>query len=150
MDRVKHTETFQLDQPVDILFPLFSAEGEKLWVPGWDYQNIMGPGELREDYVFVTANHDHAAGDAIWLVKRYEPDNHYIQFYKVEPGDKVGIISVQCDAVSGSRTNVSVTYEYIALSENGNAFIAGFTKEKYREFIGEWQYLLETYFKDRA
>ena len=150
MNRVKHTWEFQLDQPVDVLFPLFSAEGEKHWVPGWDYQNIMGASELHEDYVFVTANHDHAAGDAVWLVKRYEPGNHFVQFYKVEPGDKVGIISVQCEAVSGTRTSVTVSYEYIGLSERGNTFIAGFTEEKYQGFIGEWQRLLEAYFKNGA
>jgi hypothetical protein len=31
---------------IEILFPLFSAEGEKLWVPGWDYENVMGTREL--------------------------------------------------------------------------------------------------------
>lgn len=150
MNRVKYTETFRLGQPVDVLFPLFSAEGEKLWVPGWDYRNIMDSYELHEDYVFITANHDYAEGDAIWLVKCYEPDNHYVQFYKVEPGDKVGIISVQCDAVTGSQTDVHVTYEYIALSEHGSKFVAEFTQEKYRAFIGEWQHLLENYFNGRT
>ena len=42
MSSVKHIEKFRIDQPIEILFPLFSAEGEKLWVPGWDYENIMG------------------------------------------------------------------------------------------------------------
>ena len=42
MRTVKHTAAFQISQPIKILFPLFSAEGEKLWVPGWDYENVMG------------------------------------------------------------------------------------------------------------
>ncbi len=46
MNSVKHSGDFQLDQPADILFPLFSAEGEKLWVPGWDYENVMGTNDL--------------------------------------------------------------------------------------------------------
>ncbi len=96
MSSVKHSEKFKIDQPIEILFPLFSAEGEKLWVPGWDYENIMGSNDLHEDYIFLTKNHDHASTDAIWLVKRYEPESFLVQFYKVEPEDKVGVITVQC------------------------------------------------------
>ena len=70
MSTVKHTRDFKIDQSTDLLFPLFSAEGEKLWVPGWDYENIMGSNELHEDYIFLTKNHDHASTNAIWLVKR--------------------------------------------------------------------------------
>ncbi len=49
MSTVKHTLDFKISQPIDILFPLFSADGEKLWVPGWDYENIMGTSDLHED-----------------------------------------------------------------------------------------------------
>jgi len=146
MNRVKHSEDFQINQPVEILFPLFSAEGEKHWVPGWDYKNVMGSNELHEDYIFVTEDHDHASSDAIWLVKKYEPHFHYVEFYKVEPEVKVGIITVKCNSISGSKTRVRVTYEYIALSEKGNEFIVSFTNEKYKAFIGKWKQLLEAYF----
>jgi len=146
MNRIKHTEEFQIDQPADVLFPLFSAEGETRWVPGWNYKNIMGHNDLHEDYIFVTENHDHALGEAVWLVKRYQPETHYVQFYKVEPVYRAGIITVKCNAISKSKTRVRVSYEYIALSEKGNDFIDSFTDEKYKQFIGEWKRLLEKYF----
>ena len=41
MSQVKRTASFEIDQPVAELFPLFSAEGEKSWVPGWEYENVM-------------------------------------------------------------------------------------------------------------
>jgi hypothetical protein len=146
MSQIKYTEDFQISQPVEILFPLFSAEGEKHWVPGWDYKNIMGGTDLHENYIFITENHDHAASDAIWLVKKHVPDTYFVEFYKVEPEEKVGIISVKCNSISGSETNVSVSYEYIALSEKGREFVANFTSKEYKEFIGEWKQLLEKYF----
>lgn len=146
MNRVKHSESFQLDQPVEVLFPLFSAEGEKHWVPGWEYKNVMGSTDLHEDYIFVTENHDHGAGNAIWLVKRHEPNNYLVEFYKVEPEDKVGIITVKCVELSGAKTRVEVTYEYIALGEKGIDFINNFTSHEYEIFIGEWKQLLESYF----
>ena len=146
MSAIKHTDRFTINQPAEILFPLFSPEGEKLWVPGWEYENIMGSTGLCEDYIFLTKNHDHASTDAIWLVKRYEPEALRVQFYKVEPEDKVGIITVQCTETSDSATSVEVSYEYIGLSEKGDNFIESFTYSEYKKFIGTWKNLLDDYF----
>ncbi len=147
MSRVKHSTTFTIAQPVDIMFPLFSAEGETLWVPGWKYRNIMGSTDLHEDYVFVTPSHDHASTDAVWIVKRYEPNTHFVQFYRVEPDDKVGIVTVSCAAIGKHSTEVEVTYEYIGLSPKGNAFIDHFSSEKYQTFINGWETHLNHYFE---
>lgn len=149
MSSVKHSEKFRIDQPIETLFPLFSAEGEKLWVPGWDYENIMGSNDLHEDYIFLTKNHDHASTDAIWLVKRYDPESFLVQFYKIEPEDKVGVITVQCVQIDKCLTEVEVTYEYTGLSEKGNEFIDTFTSVQYKEFIGEWNSLLINYFQSK-
>ena len=146
MKSVEHSMSFAVPQPVSRVFPLFSPEGEKHWVPGWDYENVMGTKELSEDYVFLTKSHDHAAAEAVWLVKRYRPDVHCVEFYKVEPGDKVGIVKVGCEALADQHTQVAVTYRYIALSETGEAFVSGFTAEAYRAFLTEWQRLLSDYF----
>jgi hypothetical protein len=146
MSSVKHTASFEIAQPIKELFPLFSAEGEKLWVPGWNYDNIMGGTDLHEDYVFVTKSHDHAASDAIWVVKRYEPEKHLVQFYKVEPSEKIGVIEVKCFDLSKSRTKVQVSYEYIGISASGNKFVSNFSSTGYKEFISEWEALLGKYF----
>lgn len=146
MSIVSHTAGFTIRQPIEVLFPLFSAEGEKFWVPGWDYENVMDSKELHEDYVFLTKNHDHASTDAIWLVKRYEQESHLVQFYKVEPQDKIGVITVQCTQEGPDRTKVEVTYKYIGLSSKGDRFIEEFTARKYNDFIAKWESLLTRYF----
>jgi hypothetical protein len=150
MNTVKHTRSFQINQPAEAVFPLMSAEGEKLWVPDWDYTNIMGTTELHEDYVFLTESHDHGSTTAIWLVKRFQPEDYFVQFYKVEPGDKVGIVSVQCKALNETLSEVEVTYEYIALSAKGDHFIESFTAAAYKSFIETWKDLLEQYFSSIA
>ena len=150
MSSIKHSRKFKSNQPIDNLFPLFSAEGEKLWVPGWDYENVMGSTDLHEDYIFLTQNHDHASSKAIWLVKRYEPDKYYIQFYKIEPNDKVGIISVQCLPIDDYVTEVEVSYHYIGIDEKGDEFIKKFTSEEYTRFIDEWERLLLKYFESKC
>ena len=147
MTSIKHSASFDIAQPVERVFPLFSPEGEKRWVPNWDYENIMGTTALSEDYVFLTRSHNHASTDAIWLVKRYMPKEWLIQFYRVEPEDKIGVVTVQCSRISGRTTHVEVAYQYIPLSEKGCEFIAGFTAESYEKFIGGWKDLLLQYFE---
>jgi hypothetical protein len=146
MSSVKHGAGFDIPRPVEEVFPLFSPEGEKRWAPNWDYKNIMGTTELSEDYVFLTRSHDHASADAIWLVKRYVPSEWFIQFYRVEPEDKVGVVTVRCSSISEQTTYVEVTYQYIPLSEKGRKFIDGFTVETFERFIDEWKDLLLRYF----
>ena len=143
---VSHTHSFIIGGPVSRLFPLFSPEGEKLWVPDWDYDNVMGTIELYQDYVFMTRNHDYGSTEAVWIVKRYDPESYFVQFYKVEPTDKVGVITVQCKELEPQKTEVLVTYKYIPLSARGEMFISTFTEVAYRKFINKWQTLLERYF----
>ncbi len=149
MTTAQHTQTFDLEQPVIDVFPLFSPEGEKRWVPEWDYENVMGSNDLSEDYVFLTRSHDHGTTEAIWLVKRFDPDDHTVEYYKIEPADKVGVVRVTCTSLEDRGTRVEVTYKYIALSETGRTFIAGFTADVYKNFIEEWRRLLLTYFATR-
>lgn len=146
MTSVTHTRIFELAVPIDELFPLFSPEGEKHWVPDWDYENVMGTTELSEDYVFLTRSHDHAGTDAVWVVKKYDPETHVVEFYRIEPEEKVGLVRVKCAAVGERKTSIEVTYRYTALSASGESFIASFDKRAYKECIDEWQSLLSSYF----
>ena len=150
MKTVEYTSTFQIGQPILKLFPLFSPEGEKYWVPGWSYENVMGTTELSEDYIFLTKSHDHGSADAIWLVKRFDPDAHVVEFYRVEPGEKVGVVKVKCVEVEPDKTEVEVSYKYSPLSEKCEHFVSGFTQADYDEFIGEWKELLLKYFASKA
>lgn len=146
MRSVEHTKSFEMSVPVEDLFPLFSPAGEKLWVPGWDYTDVMGTPDLAEDYVFLTESHDHGTAEAIWVVKKYDPTNWRVEFYKIEPGDKVGVVKILCRTLGEGQTEVQVGYKYIALSAVGEAFISDFTAAAYEAFIGEWQILLSRHF----
>jgi signal peptidase I len=150
MKSVSRTKAFEIAISIKDLFPLFSPEGEKYWVPGWDYENVMGTTELSEDYVFLTKAHDHRTKDAIWIVKKYDPKSHFVQFYKIEPGDKIGVVTVKCSEQEAERTSVEVTYKYIALSATGEGFVSEFSESIYEKFIGEWQTLLSNYFRSKG
>jgi hypothetical protein len=144
---VSHSEEFVVGKDIKSVFPLFSPEGEKRWAPGWNYINVLGTKNLQVDYVFLTDSHDHRSTTAIWIVADYDPVKHHVSYYKVEPGEKVGKIVVQCFEQNAEQTLVKVTYKYIGLSNSGNQFIAGFTKKAYKAFIDEWHSLINAYFE---
>ena len=107
----------------------------------------MGTTELSEDYVFLTRTHDHAASDAIWFIKQYLPEDWLIQFYRVEPETKIGVVTIQYSKTNECVTHVEVAYQYIALSDEGCKFIDSFTIEYYEKFIDEWRTLILKYFE---
>lgn len=146
MTTVTRTTAFELPVSIGDLFPLFSPEGEKLWVPGWDYENVMGTTQLSEDYVFLTGTHDHAEAAAVWVVKKYEPGDHLVEFYRIEPEQKVGLVRVRCVETDAAGTSVEVTYKYTSLTAEGERFVAGFDQSTYEAFISEWRALLASYF----
>ena len=150
MSRCSYTSEFEIDQNVETLFPLFSPEGEKRWVPDWDYVDVADARELAEDGVFLTRTHDHAAKDAIWIVKRYRPEKYFVQFYKIEPEEKIGLVTVECVPLGPESTRVKAGYTYTGLSEEGNRFVEGFTAADYEEYMREWRQLLESYFSRRG
>ena len=144
---VSHSEEFLLERGIADVFPLFSPEGEKLWAPGWDYINLLGSKELHRDDVFLTDAHDHKSTQAIWIVADHDPVRHCVSYYKVEPGEKVGKVVVECFRQTDTSTLVRVTYRYTGLSDSGNQFVSSFTKEVYKEFMSEWRSLLLLYFE---
>lgn len=149
MKSVTHTQSFKIAQSVEEMFPLFTPEGEKLWVPDWDYKNLMGTTELSDNYVFITKTHDHGTTETIWIVKKYDPKTHFVQYYKMEPENKIGVVTIECKELEAELTKVMVTYKYVALSSAGEKFISEFNYTAYENFIDEWQKLLTIYFQSR-
>jgi hypothetical protein len=80
----------------------------------------------------------------------HKPSNYFVQFYRVEPGDKVGIVTVHCKPITQDLTEVEVDYKFIGLSEKGNEFIKEYTAESHEAFISPWPKLLADYFETKS
>lgn len=146
MKTIKLRTNFQINQSADALFPLFSPENEKLWMPGYDYENVMGSTDLHEDYIFLAAGHNPWATKEIWLVKRLEPSSHFIQCYKVVPYDTITVVTIECKPITETTTEVEISNEFFGLSEKGDEFVKGRTAEAFTAFMEKWKEWLEGYF----
>jgi hypothetical protein len=124
------------DASVGAVFPLFSPQGERLWVPGWDPEILHPAGnDWREGQVFRTREE---MGEAIWVITRLDQAQHRVEYHRVEPGRYVAHIAVGCKELPGRRTQVSTAYSFVGLSEVGNQDIAAMTQEAYDAKMSRW------------
>ena len=127
--------TFHLDAPLARVFPLFTANGERAWAPGWDPRILSGAEERGS--AFVTTAHDGAS--VTWIVTDYRPVQGRVSYARLVHDSNIGLVDVSCTEVHGG-TDVSVRYTLTAVSEAGKAFVAQFlTEEHYTKMIEEWQ-----------
>lgn len=134
---VEHTGGLTLPFSLRHVFPLFSPEGERAWVPGWD------PDYLHPDHpstapgtVFRTT---HNGEDTLWLILEYDPASASAAYGRFSPGSRLGTIHVSCFEEGPHRTRVSITYSLTAIAAAGNSVLANFTAEAYATMLENWQ-----------
>jgi hypothetical protein len=144
---VRLVGTISLFGSIEEIFPLFSPEGEKLWVPDWNPVLLHPPDtDWAEGLIFRTEGE---MGEAIWVVTRLDRAAHKVEYYRVEPGRHVARIVVSCSAIADQLTEAATSYEYIGLSESGNTEIAGMTQESYAVKMEGWSEWINEYLSRR-
>ena len=117
-------------------FPLFSPAGEKLWIASWDPEYLYPPGaEWEQGQIFRTQEE---SGEAVWLVNHLDRAAHSAEYHRVEPGRYVARVTVGCEAVGRDRTEVSIAYTFIGLSEQGNRDITAMSQQDYDAKLVKW------------
>ncbi len=140
--RAKLTGSIMLSAPIHEAFPLFSPLGEKHWAEGWDPE-IVSPagGEWTRDMVFRTRDADQ---EVIWIVAELDLEAHRVAYFRTVPDLLVARVEVRCRAM-GDRTEATVGYSYVGLSDAGNAQIAEWTEAAYRLKMEQWEKAINDY-----
>jgi hypothetical protein len=137
MPNPPHTQmrTFHLDAPLARVFPLFTANGERAWAPGWEPRILSGAEERGS--AFITTAHN--GGIVTWIVTDYRPAQGRVSYARLVHDSNIGLVDVSCTEARGG-TDVSVRYTLTAVSEAGESFVAQFlADEHYTKMIDEWQ-----------
>lgn len=132
--------------PPDEAFPLFTARGELLWVPGWQPEFVHPPsGELELDQVWLTG-----AGDELthWLVVALDRDGRRVEYARITPGSRLGKVIVEvAPAAAGGAAGGSVArvrYVMTGLSPEGNEVLEQL-EAGYGGMMEKWAELLAAY-----
>ncbi len=135
-----------LEDSIDRVFGLFSPLGEKLWVPGWDPELLYPEGaEWEEGMLFRTREE---TGDAVWVISRLNRVSHEVSYHRVEPNRYVARVDVECSALASGKTEASVSYTFVGLSERGNGDIAVMNQTDYDAKMRRWQTWINAYLQD--
>jgi hypothetical protein len=116
--------TVRVAAPPAEAFHFFTPQGESRWLPGWEPEYLHpSDGTLAEGLVFRTKLHGEPA---VWLVARADQAAGALDYVRVTPESRIGMVSIRCTAAPGG-THVHVTYRMTALSDAGEQALATFT-----------------------
>ena len=113
---------------------LFTPEGEREWVDGWD-PAYPDPDADREAVgtVFLTSAH---GSEIRWVITAAEPMvKRYARF---DPRGIVAVIEVELADADAGGARVEVTYRMTALDESARGELAEF-EAGYDEYMEEWR-----------
>jgi len=128
--------TFHLNAPRERVFPLFTAEGERAWAPGWQPKILSGSRERGSAFI-TTA---HSGSTVTWIVTEYRPAEGRVSYARLVQDSNIGIVDVVCTEAADGGTDISVRYTLTAVSEAGRHFVAQFLSEPhYTTMIDEWR-----------
>jgi hypothetical protein len=125
--------SFHLDAPPARVFPLFTAEGERAWAPGWEPQLLSGEAERGSAFRTVNGNRP-----TTWIVTDYRPAEGRVSYARLAQDSNIGLVDVVCTPAAGG-TEVSVRYTLTGLNPEGEAFVRDFLDGgHYARMIEEW------------
>jgi hypothetical protein len=143
-NRVSRTYTQKLVGSPAAVFPLLCPVREADWIEGWDPLLVVSASGVAEpDCAFVTSS---LPSNAIWYVTRHEPANGFMEMVKLTAGVTACRLTIQLRAVAGG-SEADVTYCHTSLGAEGDAFVAAFTEDHYRQFMRDWDGRLNHYLR---
>jgi hypothetical protein len=137
MRRFRDTVTLTVPLPADEAMPLFTARGERRWVEGWDPAFPAGePTQEDEGTVWITTAGDRST---YWVVVAKAADR--FRYARTTPELSAGTVEVRLRGSDARETELDVTYDLTALTEEGEAELDHFAATFQRE-IGSWEDLI--------
>lgn len=137
---LSNSRDFGLDATCARVFPMFTAEGERAWAPGWNPEMLSG--DVERGSAFRTLGHRDGR-ETVWIVVDYRPDQHRVAYARIAQGSNIGLVDVSCRHAAPDGAQVSVRYTLTGLNQDGDDFVREFLSDAhYTRFIEEWRVAL--------
>lgn len=134
-EKASHRITLPL--PADEALELFTPEGERFWVSGWNPRySYPSNGETMEGMVFITSHGDELT---YWTMVDFDIAGHRVRYARVTPGSRSVIVEVVCVPDGDQQCHADVSYALTGLSEEGNVLIEAFVGDVYVAMIEDWR-----------
>jgi hypothetical protein len=128
--------SFTVHAAYDAVFPLFGADRERAWSPGWAPQFVYpAPARDSAGMVFTVA---HGPTRAVWINTAFDAASGHVQYTYVIPDALATLIDIRIAALDAATTTVSVTYERTALTPELNDHVRTLAEHDSRQGP-EWE-----------
>jgi len=143
-----HTEekfTFTAQAPMEQVSPLFGADKERVWSPGWDPQFIYPvPAVDAQGMVFRVAHH---RLQSIWVNTDLNLRDGRVQYVYVIPDAMVTVITLKLTP-KGNQTAVEVHYDRTALTPEADVHVREMAAQD-RAAGPEWEQQINQHLEKR-
>ena len=116
----ERTFEFTARSPMEIAAPLFGADKERTWAPGWN-PAFLWPADAKDQQgmAFTIAHGDKTV---VWINTAYDPASGFFQYAYVIPDVMVTLITVKLTP-QDKWTHVAVRYERTALNATAKGMV---------------------------
>ena len=134
---------FTVNASLERAAPLFGANEERKWAPGWEPQFVYPkPARDQEGMVFRVEGPHHSS---VWVNTAFDLAGGHIQYVYVLGDAMMTLIDIRLKRAGAEKTEVTVVYQRTALLPEANEhvqhFVAGDQKAG-----AEWEQQINGYF----
>lgn len=131
--------SFLIPVPPEHAYGLFTAAGEKQWVPGWD-PTILGDLPQTSGLVFLTWA---AECETIWTVIRSDPSTCSHLYCRVTPGVHAGTVEVSISPEAGG-CRAHICYDMTALPDSPPDCLDQYREGRFTEMLASWSDMIRS------
>jgi hypothetical protein len=141
--QVTRSGGFDLLCSANTAFPLFSPEGERLWIKAWNPRPVF-PDTIAfaPDTVFREGE---ANDEAVWTILDADWQRHRAEYVRLAPTSHTAHIVVKIEEQASDRCHVVVHYTVTALEDHATTLVESFSELAYAEKMRAWQRQITAY-----
>lgn len=137
VEQTSRVGEFDLDREPDTTFPLFSPEGERDWVSGWNPKPVFPEQIIFErDTVF---RHGDGREEALWMILDVDWRAHRAEYVRVVPRSHSAHIVVTVKSAGSGRSHVTVSYTVTAFGHDQAQLLETFSEDAYAAKMRDWR-----------
>lgn len=138
---IRRSGSFELELPPKEALPLFTAPGEKIWIPSWNPTILSGDG-IETGTIFTTV---HAGHKTYWNVVDYDEQSKHALYVRVTPESDSGTVDVTVKSNGKGGSIVHVSYQLTALTAVGSKNLQhNYSEFKYSQMMTKWKSMIES------
>jgi hypothetical protein len=131
---------FDLDCDADLAFPLFSPEGERVWVSDWDPKPVF-PDQIT--FTSDTVFRQNRGDEELWMIANVDWKTHRAEYVRLAPASHSAHITVEVQSTATRRCHVVVSYVITAFGPD-QTLLDAFSETAYAAKMRDWKQRITT------